>query len=108
MNLHIFDNAEQIAAAVGNMIIEQVNQKPDSVLGFATGASPVPTYNYLIKKFNEGKVSFKDITTFNLDEYCDLDVADKNSYHTFMFENLFSKINVSKENIHIPDGERSW
>ena len=49
MKLHIFDNAEQIAVAVGNMMIEQVNNKPDSVMGFATGASPVPTYKYLIK-----------------------------------------------------------
>ena len=104
MNLHIFDNAEQIAAAVGNMIIEQVNQKSDSVLGFATGASPVPTYNYLIKKFNEGKVSFKDITTFNLDEYCDLPVEDKNSYFTFMHENLFNHIDVNEENVNFLNG----
>lgn len=104
MNLHIFENAEQIAVAVGNMMIEQVNNKPDSVLGFATGASPVPTYNYLVKCFNEGKVSFKDITTFNLDEYCDLPVEDKNSYFTFMHENLFNHIDVKEENVNFLNG----
>ena len=104
MNLHIFDTAEQIAVAVGNMIIEQINEKPDSVLGFATGASPVPTYQYLVKCYNEGKVSFKDMTTFNLDEYCDLPVEDKNSYFTFMHENLFNHIDVNEDNVNFLNG----
>lgn len=104
MNIHIFDNAEQIGKAVANLIVEQVNEKPDSVLGFATGASPVPTYKSLIKAYNEGKVSFKDITTFNLDEYCDLPVEDKNSYFTFMHENLFNHIDVKEENVNFLNG----
>ena len=61
--------------------------------------------NTAVELYKEGTLDFSKVKTFNLDEYCDLDVADKNSYHTFMFENLFSHINVSKENIHIPDGE---
>ena len=104
MNLHVFENAEQIAVAVGNMMVEQLNNKPDSVMGFATGASPVPTYQYLIKCFNEGKVSFKEMTTFNLDEYCDLPVEDKNSYFTFMHENLFNHIDVKEENVNFLNG----
>lgn len=104
MNIHIYDNAEEIAVAVGNMIVEKVGEKPNSVLGFATGASPVPTYKYLIKCFNEGKVSFKDITTFNLDEYCNLPVEDKNSYYSFMHENLFNHIDVKEENVNFLNG----
>lgn len=104
MILHIFDNAEQIGAAVANMIVEQVNEKPNSVLGFATGASPVPTYDHLVKAYNNGKVSFKDITTFNLDEYCDLPQSDKNSYYTFMHENLFNHIDVNEANINFLNG----
>lgn len=104
MIIHIFDNAEQIGAAVANMIVEQVNEKPDSVLGFATGASPITTYNHLVKAYNNGKVSFKDITTFNLDEYCDLPRDDKNSYYTFMHENLFNHIDVKEENINFLNG----
>lgn len=104
MILHIFDNAEQIGAAVANMIAEQVNEKPNSVLGFATGASPIPTYKALVKAYSNGKVSFKDITTFNLDEYCDLPQSDKNSYYTFMHENLFNHIDVKEENINFLNG----
>lgn len=104
MVIHIFDNAEQIGAAVAGMIVEQVNNKPDSVLGFATGASPVPTYKNLIKSYNEGKVSFKNIKTFNLDEYCDLPKSDKNSYYTFMHENLFNHIDINEENVNFLNG----
>lgn len=104
MILHIFNNAEEIGKAVANLIVEQVNEKPDSVLGFATGASPIPTYQSLIKAYNKGKVSFKDITTFNLDEYCDLPVEDKNSYYTFMHENLFNHIDVKEENVNFLNG----
>ena len=104
MNIHIFDNAEQIGTAIANLIVKQVNEKPDSVLGFATGASPIPTYKSLIKAYNEGKVSFKDITTFNLDEYCELPVEDKNSYFTFMHENLFNHIDVKEENVNFLNG----
>lgn len=104
MIIHIFNNAEEIGKAVANLIVEQVNEKPDSVLGFATGASPVPTYKSLIKAYNKGKVSFKDITTFNLDEYCDLPKEDKNSYYTFMHENLFNHIDVKEENVNFLNG----
>ena len=104
MIIHIFNNAEEIGKAVSNLIVEQVNEKPDSVLGFATGASPVPTYKSLIKAYNKGKVSFKDITTFNLDEYCDLPKDDKNSYYTFMHENLFNHIDVKEENVNFLNG----
>lgn len=104
MILHIFNNAEEIGKAVANLIIEQVNEKPNSVLGFATGASPVPTYKQLIKAYNSGKVSFKDITTFNLDEYCNLPRDDKNSYYSFMHDNLFNHIDVNEENINFLNG----
>ena len=104
MNIHIYDNAEQIAKAVGTMIINAVNEKPDITLGFATGASPVPTYNFLSKAYEDKKVSFKDITTFNLDEYCDLPKSDKNSYYTFMHQNLFDRIDVKEENVNFLNG----
>lgn len=104
MIIHIFDNAEQIGTAVANMIIEQVNEKPDSVLGFATGASPVPTYSHLVKAYNNKKISFKGITTFNLDEYCNLPRDDKNSYYTFMHQNLFNHIDVKEENVNFLNG----
>ena len=66
MIIHIFDNAEQIGKAVANMICDQVNEKPNSVLGFATGASPVPTYNHLIKAYKKGKVDDRLVSLIDL------------------------------------------
>ena len=104
MDIRILENAEEIGAAAGRIICDFVNEKPACVLGFATGASPVPTYNYMIEQFNEGKVSFKDVTTFNLDEYCGLPEGHKNSYKTFMFENLFSKVDIDPAKVNFLDG----
>ena len=74
------------------------------MLGLATGASPVLTYQELIRRCAAGRISFRDTVTFNLDEYCDLPRNDKNSYYSFMQENLFSMIDIDPANIHIEDG----
>lgn len=58
----------------------------------------------MIRLYEQGAVDFSKVTTFNLDEYCKLDVEDKNSYHSFMHENLFDHINIPKERIHFLDG----
>ena len=78
MEVKIFNNAEEIASAASEMFIKIINKKSDAVLGLATGASPVPTYKKLIEAYNEKRVSFKDVKTFNLDEYCDLPKNDIN------------------------------
>lgn len=104
MDVRIFKNAEEIGEAAGKLFCDFINEKPDCVLGLATGASPIPTYNYLVKSFAEGGVSFKNVKTFNLDEYCGLPREHKNSYYTFMVENLFSKIDLKKENVGFLDG----
>lgn len=104
MEVKIFDNSEKIALTVGELFIELLNSKPKAVLGLATGATPVPVYNFLIDQHKKNKVSFIDATSFNLDEYCDLPQNDKNSYYSFMQENLFRHIDIKPENIHIPDG----
>ena len=67
MKLVVLENAQQIAEKVSEIFIKQVEEKKDSVLGFATGASPVPTYELLVKAYEDGRLSLKDITTFNLD-----------------------------------------
>ncbi len=104
MEVKIFNTAEEIAAACAEIFAEQLIKKPDSVLGLATGASPVKTYNELIKKCKNGEISFSQVKTFNLDEYCDLPRDDKNSYYTFMHENLFNYVDIKEENVHILDG----
>ncbi|MBO5395294.1 MAG: glucosamine-6-phosphate deaminase [Clostridia bacterium] len=104
MEVRIFDTADEIAVACADIFTEIIKNKPDCILGLATGASPVKTYKELIRRYNNGEISFENIRTFNLDEYCDLPRDDKNSYYTFMHENLFNSVNIKEENVHIPDG----
>lgn len=104
MEIKIYENAAEIGVAAAELYKNLINDKPNAVLGLATGATPVPTYQKLIELYNNGEVSFKDITTFNLDEYCDLDKHDKNSYYTFMHENLFNHVDIKEENVNFLDG----
>lgn len=104
MDIKIFDNAAEIADAAAQLYSELIESKPNAVLGLATGATPVPTYKKLIELYNKGEISFKEVTTFNLDEYCDLDKHDKNSYYSFMHENLFDHVDIKEENVNFLDG----
>ena len=104
MNVLTFDTEEQIGIAAGYYMCGQVLQKPDSVLGLATVSTPVRAYKHMIELYNKGAVDFSQVTTFNLDEYVHLDVNDKNSYHSFMHDNLFNYINIPEENINFLDG----
>ena len=104
MEIRIFKNEQEIAQAAGKLFCDAVNAKNNCVLGLATGATPVPTYNYIADQYAAGKVSFKDVSTFNLDEYCDLPKEHKNSYYSFMFENLFSKLDINADNVNFLDG----
>ena len=82
----------------------QVIRKPDSVIGLATGSTPIPTYQELINLCKGGVLDFSRVKSFNLDEYCNLPVGHECSYHSFMKENLFDHINIEAENTHVPDG----
>ncbi len=104
MEIKVFENDSDLARCAADYFEETITAKPDAVLGLATGASPVETYKELIRRCKAGRISFKKVTTFNLDEYCDLPRDDKNSYYTFMRENLFDKIDIPAENVHIEDG----
>ncbi len=104
MNILVYDNDEQIGIAAGNYICGQVLAKPDSVLGLATGSTPLKAYAQMIKLYESGAVDFSRVKSFNLDEYCNLDVNDKNSYHSFMAENLFNHININRDYTNFLDG----
>lgn len=104
MNVLIYDSEEQIGIAAGNYMCGQVLQKPNSVLGLATGSTPLKPYGQMIDLYKKGVVDFSKVTTFNLDEYVNLDVNDKNSYHSFMHENLFDHINIPADHINFLDG----
>ena len=102
--LKVFESAEEIAVYCADLIESLILKKPDCVLGLATGASPIPTYRELIRRYEAGRISFRQVKTFNLDEYCGIPRDDKNSYYTFMHEQLFDHIDIREENVHIPDG----
>jgi len=95
---------DTMSAAAAKIIAEQVRTKPTSVLGFATGSSPVGTYKQLVKMYKAKKLDFSQVTTFNLDEYCGLPKKHNQSYYYFMMENFFNHVNVPKGNIFLPNG----
>ncbi|KYQ99714.1 glucosamine-6-phosphate isomerase [Tieghemostelium lacteum] len=113
MRLVIKDNSEQAAEFISQLIKNRIleHQKQSStrkfVMGLPTGSSPLPIYKRLIKMVKDGELSFKDIVTFNMDEYVGLDHDHPFSYHYFMWENFFKHIDIQKENVHILDGKAS-
>ena len=104
MEYRIFESTDELALACADIFTALLKEKPNAVLGLATGASPVKTYKELIRRYEAGEISFAGVTTFNLDEYCDLPKDDKNSYYTFMHENLFDHVDIKEENTHLMDG----
>lgn len=103
MNLVVLEK-NQIDEVVASLFIDTINNKPNCVLGLATGSSPVGIYKNLVKAYQEKKVSFKDVTTFNLDEYIGLEETHHQSYRYFMNDNLFNHIDIDKNKTHVPNG----
>ncbi len=95
---------EKMNAEIAQLYIDMVKANPKCVLGFATGSSPLGVYQKIIEAYNNGEVSFKDVTSFNLDEYVGLDESNDQSYRFFMNHNLFDHIDINKENTHVPCG----
>lgn len=104
MKIAVCENYDELSNKAFEVIKEQVVEKPDSVLGLATGSSPVGMYKDMIKDHKENGTSYKDVVTYNLDEYVGIDRNDPQSYYTFMNENLFSGIDIDPKNTHVPYG----
>ena len=109
MRLIIEPNYEQLSRWAAEHVIKRINEfnpTPDHkfVLGLPTGSSPVGMYKALVEACREGRVSFKNVITFNMDEYVNLPEEHPESYHSFMATNLFNHIDCPKENIHILNG----
>ena len=81
-----------------------IEPMPIVIAYLGIGTSPKYFWFEFMELYNNGEISFKDVTTFNLDEYCDLDKHDKNSYYTFMHENLFNHVDVKEENVNFLNG----
>ena len=104
MNIRIFETKNEIAQYCADVFEEVIHAHSRPVLGLATGASPIETYALLVERYKSGRISFRNVTTFNLDEYCGLPTDDPNSYISFMRRHLFDLVDISPENIHIPNG----
>ena len=104
----IHTNSEEASLYVANEIAELIRQRQKSgkkvVLGLATGSTPTKVYDILVKFHKEEGLSFKNVVTFNLDEYFPMEADSIHSYVRFMREHLFDHIDIKKENINIPDG----
>lgn len=110
INIYIREDYEKMSEKAAEIIAKLVKEKPNCVLGLATGSTPIGTYKKLIQMHKDEGLDFSKVKTFNLDEYyglgLDLDkpYAEDQSYARFMYEELFKGINVKPENTHIPNG----
>jgi glucosamine-6-phosphate deaminase len=109
MRIIIKKDQSEIGNWTASYIIDKIKKvKPTRekpfVLGLPTGSSPLPVYKELIKRHQAGKISFKNVITFNMDEYVGLEESHTESYHYFMFDNLFNHIDIPRVNINILNG----
>ncbi|HGJ5881780.1 glucosamine-6-phosphate deaminase [Arsenophonus sp.] len=109
MRLISLTTAKDVGLFSANYIANKINQfNPTAtrpfVLGLPTGGTPLATYHELINLYKAGKISFKHVVTFNMDEYVGIPKNHPQSYHTFMYENLFNHIDITKNNINLLDG----
>lgn len=102
MNIRVYDDAVSIGKAAAQLFAAQIIKKPNSVLGMATGSTPLPTYEALINLYQEGLIDFSPVLSFNLDEYVGISREHEQSYFRFMFDNLFSRINIDPDNVQVP------
>lgn len=102
MQVIIFDDAQQVTNNATQWVVELINKKPNPVLGLATGSTPISLYKSLVTKYKAGELSFKNTTSFNLDEYLGIDGSNKQSYRYFMDKNLFDHVDINKSNTFLP------
>jgi len=104
MEILEFESYEQMCRKAANLISAQIILKADSVLGLATGSTPLGIYKILVDWYNKSDLDFAKVRTVNLDEYCGIAFDHPQSYHWFMQTHLFSKVNIRPENTHLPNG----
>jgi len=107
MEVVVLPTYEEMSKAAAQIVVEVLNEKPNAVLGMATGSTPLGLYQELVRLHREEGLDFAQVTTFNLDEYVGLRPKHPQSYHSFMQENFFQHVNISPGNIYIPSGTTS-
>lgn len=104
MDVVFVEDYEAMSRRAAEIVAGQIRQKPDSVLGLATGSTPLGLYRLLCRWYAAGRLDFSAVTTFNLDEYIGLSPTHPQSYHAFKQEHLFSKVNLCPARCFLPDG----
>ncbi len=104
MKIYRAHDYHDMSRKAANILSAQIIMKPDCVLGLATGSTPIGIYAQLVEWYNKNDLDFARVKTVNLDEYLGLPASNEQSYNYFMNENLFSKVNIKRTNVHIPCG----
>ncbi|WP_381415192.1 glucosamine-6-phosphate deaminase [Spiroplasma endosymbiont of Anurida maritima] len=104
MKFIVLKNQEEVGNYVAKMFIDQINKKPNSVLGMATGSSPVPAYEKMVEDHAINNTDWSKVVTFNLDEYVGLEETHEQSYRYFMNDVLLNHVNVNLKNTFVPNG----
>lgn len=102
MKIYVVKDYEEMSKKASEIIADVIKEKPDCTLGLATGSSPIGTYKNLVNMYEKGEISFKDVKSYNLDEYCGIDRTHPQSYYYFMHDNLFNHVDIKEENTHVP------
>ena len=105
MRVIVCENYEELSNQAAKIVSSQLVVKPNSILGLATGSTPIGLYQNLIDMNKKGEIDFSEVKTFNLDEYYPIKKSNDQSYDYFMNEQLFSHVNIDKNNTNIPNGE---
>jgi glucosamine-6-phosphate deaminase len=98
---------EEVAWQAAEIVAGSIRRKPSLRLGLATGGTMVGVYRELVRRHRESGLDFSRVVTFNLDEYLGVSPTHPQSFHHFMEEHLFSRVNIPRANIHLPDGTLS-
>lgn len=107
MKVYIFDTKEALFETLSQSFIKEIKNKPNINLGLATGGTPVPLYEKLIEDHKLNGTTYKNVNTYNLDEYIGIEETHSQSYRTFMNETFFNHIDINKKNTHVPKGNVS-
>ena len=96
------DTYEEASKVASDVFVNAIKENPTITLGLATGSSPLGIYKNLIEEYKSGNISFKNVKTYNLDEYVGISREHNQSYYYFMHDNLFNHVDINEDNVHVP------
>ncbi len=104
MEIIIQPDSETASFVAARIVARTVREKPNAVIGFATGRTPLALYRHLVRMHAEEGLDFSRVTTFNLDEYVGIPVDHPASFHRYMEEHVFGPLDIPRDRVHMPDG----